>query len=95
MDITDKKTHVHFTFPISIMKELENLVEHRKRSEFVSMATKKELEKLKLLKIMEMANGSWSDEDYKEELKDEKSIIDFVDNIRKESDERLKNIYNG
>lgn len=89
MNAENKKIHVHFTFPAKVIKELEQFVDYRKRSEFVALATKKELEKLKLLKAIETSGGAWTDVAHPE-LKDEKHISDFVRNLRRESEERLK-----
>jgi metal-responsive CopG/Arc/MetJ family transcriptional regulator len=86
--MNNKKKQVHFTFPTTIINELEQFVDYRKRSEFVALATKKELEKLKLLKAIENSGGAWTDIEHPE-LKDEEHIASFVRNLRRESEERV------
>ncbi|MCL5987254.1 MAG: ribbon-helix-helix domain-containing protein [Actinobacteria bacterium] len=86
-------TKVHLTFPPEIIEEIDKLVSKRRRSKFVAEATREKINREKFQKALRECAGAWKPENHPD-LATTQDVIDFVDNIRKESEERLKRIYN-
>lgn len=80
---------VNFIFPKATLDELTKIAGTRKRSPFVVNLVKEELERRKLIKILEDSHGIWKKEDYPE-LATEEKIDKFVQSLRKESEQRVK-----
>lgn len=56
-----KLQRLNISFPRKVADELSSLIPPGKRSKLVVDATKKELQKLKLLKVLERTAGVWTD----------------------------------
>ena len=80
------KIKSHLTIPQDVLEQIDGLVGKRKRSKFITEATKKELKRLKLQGALERAAGIWKDEDYPE-LK-EKGTYQWVRDLREEEEKR-------
>jgi hypothetical protein len=91
LDSKKKKVHVHFTFSRELKEELEKCIEERKRSQFVSMAIEKELQRLKMQQAIDKSFGAWTEENHPE-LPDDSSTYKYVRKLRTESDGRLKDL---
>jgi len=60
------KTRAHVLIEEDIVKEIDKLVGKKKRSSFISEATKKELKRLRQLSLIKKLKGVWKDEDHPE-----------------------------
>lgn len=79
-----KRTHV--VIAEELVSEIDRLVGKRGRSRFLSQAAERELKRLRMLKALERAAGSWKDEHHPE-LK--KGAARWVAELRR-LDERLR-----
>lgn len=82
------KNKAHFVFPSDLLEDIDKLVGRRKRNKFVVEATKKELKRIKLIKALEAAAGSWEDKDHPEIV--EKGTYEWIRELREKDNERLK-----
>lgn len=80
-----KKAKAHLIIPEELLKSIDKLVGRRKRSEFITRATKKEMKRIQLQEALEKAAGLWKDENYPE-LK-QKGTYQWVRDLRKEKEE--------
>jgi hypothetical protein len=76
----------HIVIPRDLAGEIDRLVGKRGRSGFLVFAAQRELKRLRMIKGLERAAGSWRDEDHPE-LK--KGAARWVSGLRQE-DERLR-----
>lgn len=56
----------HIVIPEDLVQSIDALVGKRKRSKFITEAAKKELSRLRLLRALDKAKGSWSNRDHPE-----------------------------
>ncbi|MBI4690309.1 MAG: hypothetical protein HY754_08605 [Nitrospirae bacterium] len=85
---TDKvKTHV--IFPSELIEAIDKSVGGRKRSKFIVEATKEKLEELKLRQALEVAAGSWKDQNHPD-LKTQKDIRAYLKKTREITDKRIR-----
>lgn len=80
-----KRTHI--VIPEQLAQEIDTLVGKRGRSSFLTDAAWKEVRRLRMLKALGEASGSWKDRDHPE-LKG--GAVRYVEKLRKESEKRLK-----
>jgi hypothetical protein len=80
-----KRTHI--VIPEQLAQEIDTLVGKRGRSSFLTEAAWKEVRRLRMLKALEQASGSWKDKDHPE-LKG--GAVRYVEKLRKEADKRLR-----
>jgi Arc/MetJ-type ribon-helix-helix transcriptional regulator len=80
-----KRTHI--VIPQPLVAEIDTLVGKRGRSAFLTQAAEKELMRLRQIKALESAAGSWKDKDHPE-LK--QGAAKWVNKLRKEYDQRLE-----
>jgi hypothetical protein len=80
-----KRTHI--VIPRELAAEIDILVGKRGRSAFLTRAAEKELMRLRQIKALESAAGSWKDKDHPE-LKD--GAAKWVKDLRQEYDQRLE-----
>ncbi|HEV2201256.1 MAG TPA: hypothetical protein VGR73_15675 [Bryobacteraceae bacterium] len=59
-----KRTHI--VIPHRLASEIDSVVGKRGRSTFLTQAAEKELTRLRQLKALETATGSWKDKDHPE-----------------------------
>jgi len=66
MATTKDKAKTHLVMPEDVLIQIDELVGKRKRSQFVTQATRKELKRLQLERALQNAAGAWRDEDHPE-----------------------------
>ena len=82
-----KRTHV--VIPEELVRTIDELVGSRGRSRFLTEAAARELRRLKQMRALANAVGSWKDEDYPE-LRD--GSDQWVEKLRKEDEERFPRV---
>ena len=82
-----KRTHI--VIPQQLVTEIDILVGKRGRSAFLTQAAEKELMRLRQIKALESAAGSWKDKDHPE-LKD--GAAKWVKKLRQEYDQRFEKV---
>jgi|SRR5580704_6481406 hypothetical protein len=80
-----KRTHV--VLSEQLVKEIDTLVGTRQRSSFLTQAAEHELMRLRQLRALEAAAGSWKDKDHPEL---QQGAAQWVRKIRRETERRLK-----
>lgn len=83
------KTRAHVIIDEDIVKEIDRLVGKKKRSSFISEATKKELKRLKQLSLIKRLKGVWKDEDHPE-LSGKEGTYKWVRKLRGEDEKALR-----
>ena len=82
------KTKTHLLIPDEVLTSIDKLVGKRKRSRFITEATKKELKRIKLERVLEKAAGVWHDEDHPD--LQVKGTYRWLRELRQEEDKRIK-----
>ena len=82
-----KRTHI--VIPQQLVAEIDTIVGKRGRSAFLTQAAEKELMRLRQIKALESAAGSWKDEDHPE-LKE--GAAKWVKKLRQEYDQRFEKV---
>jgi Arc/MetJ-type ribon-helix-helix transcriptional regulator len=77
----------HIVIPQHLAAEIDTLVGKRSRSAFLAQAAEKELMRLRQIKALEAAAGSWKDKDHPE-LK--QGAAKWVKGLRREYDQRFE-----
>jgi len=85
--VNTKRTHI--VIPEHLAAQIDRIVGKRGRSRFFTQAGEKELMRLRQLKAVEAAAGSWKDKDHPE-LKHGAS--EWVDKLRREDEKRFQNV---
>ena len=80
-----KRTHI--VIPRQLVAEIDTVVGKRGRSAFLTQAAEKELMRLRQIRALEAAAGSWKDKDHPE-LK--QGAAKWVRKLRREYDRRLE-----
>jgi len=83
------KARTHVIIEEDIVKEIDRLVGKKKRSSFISEATKKELKKLKQLSVIKKLRGVWKDEDHPE-LAGKDGTYKWLKKLRSEDEKILR-----
>jgi len=83
------KARTHVIIEEDIVKEIDRLVGKKKRSSFISEATKKELKKLKQLSVIKKFRGVWKDEDHPE-LAGKDGTYKWLRKLRSEDEKILR-----
>lgn len=60
------QARLHIVIPESLAREIDRMVGKRGRSKFLTQAAEQELKRLRMLKALQRAAGSWKDEDHPE-----------------------------
>ena len=79
----------HIVIPQQLVAEIDTLVGKRGRSTFLTHAAEKELMRLRQIKALETAAGSWKDKDHPE-LK--QGAAKWVKKLRGEYDQRFEKV---
>lgn len=87
--MNSKRTHV--VLSDQLVKDIDTLVGSRQRSLFISQAAEKELMRLRQLKALEAAAGSWKDKDHPE-LK--LGAAKWVEKLRRQDEKRFQKVTN-
>ena len=83
---------MHILVPESLADELDRRVGKRGRSRFIAKATERELARVRLVEAIEEAAGELAEIDTPGwETPDE--VVDWVRDLRKESDERVTQLH--
>jgi dethiobiotin synthetase len=82
-----KRTHI--VIPQHLVAEIDTIVGKRGRSAFLTQAAEKELMRLRQIKALESAAGSWKDKDHPE-LKG--GAAQWVKKLRQEYDQRFEKV---
>jgi len=82
-----KRTHV--VLSDQLVKDIDMLVGSRQRSSFLTQAAEEKLMRLRQLKALETAAGSWKDKDHPE-LK--QGSAKWVRKLRQESERRFQKV---
>ena len=82
-----KRTHI--VIPQQLVAQIDNLVGKRGRSTFLTQAAEKELMRLRQIKALEAAAGSWKDKDHPEL---NQGAVKWVKQLRREYDRRLQKL---
>jgi hypothetical protein len=77
----------HVVIPTELVKEIDDVVGQRKRSQFLVAAAERELQRLKQLAAIESCAGGWGRQRHPELAG---GSTRFVKKLRKESDRRLR-----
>jgi hypothetical protein len=82
-----KRTHI--VISEQLVSQIDTLVGKRGRSTFLTQAAEKELMRLRQIKALEAAAGSWKDRDHPE-LK--RGAAKWVKKLRRDYDRRLRRV---
>ena len=82
-----KRTHI--VIPAQLVARIDTIVGKRGRSKFLAQAAEKELMRLRQLKALEAAAGSWKDKDHAE-LKH--GAARWVDKLRRQDEKRFQEV---
>jgi hypothetical protein len=82
-----KRTHI--VIPQELVAEIDTVVGKRGRSAFLTQAAEKELMRLRQLKALGAAAGSWKDEDHPELRQ---GAAKWVKKLRREYDRRFEKV---
>jgi len=85
--VNTKRTHV--VLPADLVTQIDALVGKRKRSRFLADLASREVKRLRLLKALKRAAGSWKDEDHPE-LKN--GAAAWIEQLRQEDEERFRRV---
>ena len=81
---TTKRTHI--VIPLDLVTEIDDLVGRRGRSAFLAQAARREVKRLRMLKALDVAAGSWQDEDHPDLRK---GAARWVEKLRRDNEARL------
>ena len=84
-----KTKRTHIVIPQELVAEIDAVVGKRGRSSFLSQAAEKELIRLRQIKALETASGSWKDQAHPEL---NRGAAAWVKNLRGDYDRRLRKI---
>lgn len=82
-----KRTHI--VIPQQLVAEIDTAVGKRRRSAFLAQAAEKELMRLRQLRALKAAAGSWKDKDHPE-LK--QGAAKWVDKLRQQDERRFQKV---
>ena len=82
-----KRTHI--VIPEQLVARIDIIVGKRGRSKFLTQAAEKEIMRLRQLKAIEAAAGSWKDKDHPE-LK--RGAAKWVDKLRRDDEKRFQKV---
>ena len=89
--MSSKIQRINVSFPRKLVDELGSLVPPGKRSRLVVEATRKELQRIKRLKILEKTAGVWKDSSHPD-IKTIRDVCNWVNRLRKSDEKRLGKI---
>ena len=89
MEVRMNLKRTHIVISQQLVAEIDTIVGKRGRSAFLTQAAEKELMRLRQIKALESAAGSWKDEDHPE-LKE--GAAKWVKKLRQEYDQRFEKV---
>lgn len=84
-----KTKRTHIVIPQELVAQIDAVVGKRNRSSFLSQAAEKELVRLRQIKALAAASGSWKDQAHPELTR---GAAAWVKNLRSDYDRRLRKI---
>ena len=87
------KTKAHLVIPHEVLEEVDRIAGKRKRSLFITEATREKLERELFLKTLDETKGAWVDKNHPE-LRTNKDVEQFVRERRQSYRKRMKGIAN-
>jgi metal-responsive CopG/Arc/MetJ family transcriptional regulator len=85
--MSTKIQRINISFPKKVADELSCLVPSGKRSSLVVEATRKELQKVKLLKVLDRTAGTWTDRNHPD-LQTIEDVKTWVQHLRRSDQNR-------
>lgn len=85
--MNNKRTHI--VIPEHVVARIDTIVGKRGRSKFLTQAAEKELMRLRQLKAIEAAAGSWKDKDHPE-LKH--GAAELLNKLRRDDEKRFQKV---
>jgi Arc/MetJ-type ribon-helix-helix transcriptional regulator len=79
----------HIVIPEELATQIDALVGKRRRSQFLTEAAKRELQRLRQLKALESARGAWKDKAHPELAR---GAVRWVKTLRRENEKRLAKV---
>jgi metal-responsive CopG/Arc/MetJ family transcriptional regulator len=86
--VASRIQRINISFPKKVADDLASLIPPGKRSHVIVDATRKELQKVKILRALERAAGAWTDANHPE-LKTIEDVRTWVRHLRKADRERM------
>ena len=86
-------TKIHITCDPELLKRLNKLSGKRSRSKFITEAIREKISREDLKSIVSECAGAWKIDNHKN-LKTINSVIEEINNLRKDSDIRRKELFN-
>ena len=77
----------HIVIPEPLVDEIDRLVGKRRRSEFITRAAEKELQRLRQINALRAAVGAWQDKDHPELTK---GAASWVRELRRETEKPVR-----
>jgi len=85
------KSKVHLVIPEGILAEVDRIAGERRRSLFITEATREKLERERFLKVLDETKGAWTDKDHPE-LKTDRNVEQYVREKRHPIRTKIKRI---
>ena len=84
---------IHICCDPSMIKELDKITGKRERSKFVVEAINEKIARVKMKNIISECAGAWKIENH-ENFRTIKNVVKEINEYRKDSDSRIKELYN-
>ena len=88
------KTKAHLVIPHEVLEEVDKIAGKRKRSLFITEATREKLERELFLRTLEETKGAWTDKNHPD-LRTSRDLDHYVREKRQSYRKRAKGIANG
>lgn len=86
-----KSERLNVLFPKEVAEALRESIPEGERSRFISEATRKELHRYRLLKILDKAAGAWTDGEHPD-LQSIDDIHRWLEEMRRPGEERISKL---
>jgi len=83
----ERLQRLNISFPKKVADQLSSLIPAGKRSKLVVEATRKELQRIKVLKVLDRTAGAWTDRNHPD-LKKIEDVKAWVRNLRQSDESR-------
>jgi metal-responsive CopG/Arc/MetJ family transcriptional regulator len=84
---------IHICCEPSLIKELDKITGERERSKFIVEAINEKIAKVKMKNIVTECAGAWKIENHKN-FRTIEDVVKEINEYRKDSDSRIKELYN-
>ena len=89
--MSSKIQRINISFPKKLVDDLNLLIPSGRRSRLIVEATKKEVQKVKRLKVLSTAAGAWKDSNHPD-LKTIEDIRSWVNQLRQYDEKRIDQV---